>query len=185
MASDPTAGGAPAEMPVDPSDDNLDIPRKPEGVAGEVQQLQADMRAGREARLGRLGFTSGEAEAIAAQLGGAAVGHRVGRLATNTVEAVAAVHGVWLAGGSAVLIGLAGLAGSRVLKVPFMGTEIILGTVLTLLFLIIGRSTYRAWLGAARRSGRYTRDVVLVGANTEAACGDAFTSWRAALAEAG
>jgi len=42
MASDPTAGGAPAEMPVDPSDDNLDIPRKPEGVAGELHQLQAE-----------------------------------------------------------------------------------------------------------------------------------------------
>ncbi len=42
MASDPTAGGAPAEMPVDPSDDNLDIPPKPEGLAGEVQQLQAE-----------------------------------------------------------------------------------------------------------------------------------------------
>lgn len=41
MASDPTAGGAPAEMPVDPSD-NLDIPRKPEGPAGELQQLQAE-----------------------------------------------------------------------------------------------------------------------------------------------
>src|SRR5215208_6996772 len=42
MASDPTAGGAPAEMPVDPSDDNLDIPPKPEGLAGELQQLQAE-----------------------------------------------------------------------------------------------------------------------------------------------
>jgi molecular chaperone GrpE len=42
MASDPTAGGAPAEMPVDPSDSNLDIPPKPEGVAAEVQQLQAE-----------------------------------------------------------------------------------------------------------------------------------------------
>ena len=38
MASDPTAGGAPAEMPVEP-DDNLDIPAKPEG---ELQQLQAE-----------------------------------------------------------------------------------------------------------------------------------------------
>jgi len=36
MASDPTAGGAPAEMPVEP-DDNLEIPAKPEG---ELQQLQ-------------------------------------------------------------------------------------------------------------------------------------------------
>ncbi|MEA2849868.1 MAG: molecular chaperone GrpE [Rhodospirillaceae bacterium] len=42
MASDPTAGGAPAEMPVETSDPNLDIPPKPEGVAAEVQQLQAE-----------------------------------------------------------------------------------------------------------------------------------------------
>ena len=42
MASDPTAGGAPAEMPVEPSDDNLDIPAKPEGGAAELQQLQAE-----------------------------------------------------------------------------------------------------------------------------------------------
>lgn len=41
MASDPTAGGAPAEMPVDPSDPNLDIPPKPEGAAA-VEQLQAE-----------------------------------------------------------------------------------------------------------------------------------------------
>src|SRR4051812_42214775 len=39
MASDPTAGGAPAEMPVEP-DDNLEIPAKPE--AGELQRLQAE-----------------------------------------------------------------------------------------------------------------------------------------------
>ena len=39
MASDPTAGGAPAEMPVEPSEDNLDIPAKP---ANELEQLQAE-----------------------------------------------------------------------------------------------------------------------------------------------
>jgi len=38
MASDPTAGGAPAEMPVEP-DDQIDIPGKPEG---DLQQLQAE-----------------------------------------------------------------------------------------------------------------------------------------------
>src|SRR5262245_5595543 len=38
MASDPTAGGAPAEMPVEP-DDNLDIPAKPEN---ELEQLRAE-----------------------------------------------------------------------------------------------------------------------------------------------
>ena len=42
MASDPTAGGAPAEMPVETSDPNLDIPPKPEGVAAEVEQLQVE-----------------------------------------------------------------------------------------------------------------------------------------------
>jgi len=39
MASDPTAGDARAEMPVEPSDDNLDIPAKPEG---ELEQLRAE-----------------------------------------------------------------------------------------------------------------------------------------------
>ena len=42
MASDPTAGGAPADMPVDPSDDTLDIPGRPEDRASDLQQLQAE-----------------------------------------------------------------------------------------------------------------------------------------------
>lgn len=44
MASDPTAGGAPADMPVDP-DSSLDIPPKPESAAELlrlVEQLQAE-----------------------------------------------------------------------------------------------------------------------------------------------
>ncbi len=41
MASDPSAGDARAEMPVEPSDDNLDIPGKPEG-ASELEQLRAE-----------------------------------------------------------------------------------------------------------------------------------------------
>lgn len=44
MASDPTAGGAPADMPVDP-DDSLDIAPKPESAAEWqrlVEQLQAE-----------------------------------------------------------------------------------------------------------------------------------------------
>ena len=43
MASDPTAGGAPADMPVDP--DDLDIPARPETAAEWqrlVEQLQAE-----------------------------------------------------------------------------------------------------------------------------------------------
>jgi long-chain acyl-CoA synthetase len=45
------------------------------------------------------------AETVAGLLGDSVAGRRVGLAATNTVEAVAALHGVWLAGGSAVLIG--------------------------------------------------------------------------------
>jgi molecular chaperone GrpE len=41
MASDPSAGDARSEMPVEPSDDNLDIPGKPEG-ASELEQLRAE-----------------------------------------------------------------------------------------------------------------------------------------------
>jgi molecular chaperone GrpE len=41
MASDPTAGDAPAEMPVEQSEDNLDIPSKTEG-ASELEQLRAE-----------------------------------------------------------------------------------------------------------------------------------------------
>jgi molecular chaperone GrpE len=41
MASDPTAGGAPAEMPVEPSEDNLDTASKAEGVS-ELEQLRAE-----------------------------------------------------------------------------------------------------------------------------------------------
>jgi len=45
MASDPTAGGAPADMPVETPDSTLDIPAKPESAAEWqrlVEQLQAE-----------------------------------------------------------------------------------------------------------------------------------------------
>jgi molecular chaperone GrpE len=44
MASDPTAGGAPADTPADPSDSNLDIPPRPESAA-ELQQLVEQLQA--------------------------------------------------------------------------------------------------------------------------------------------
>lgn len=44
MASDPTAGGAPADTPVEPSDSSLDIPPKPENAA-ELQQLVEQLQA--------------------------------------------------------------------------------------------------------------------------------------------
>ncbi len=43
MASDPSAGGAPADMPAD-ADQNLDIPPKPESAA-ELQQLVEQLQA--------------------------------------------------------------------------------------------------------------------------------------------
>ncbi len=70
---------------------------------------------------------------------------------------------------SATLIGVMALAGSRVIKVTLLGPEIIVGSFMTLLLLVIGRSAYRAWVTTARRSGRYSRDVVIVGTNAEAA----------------
>ncbi len=45
MASDPTAGGAPADMPVETPDSTLEIPAKPESAADWqrlVEQLQAE-----------------------------------------------------------------------------------------------------------------------------------------------
>jgi molecular chaperone GrpE len=42
MASESTAGDAPDEMPVETSDENLDIPAQPQGLAGELQQMQAE-----------------------------------------------------------------------------------------------------------------------------------------------
>jgi molecular chaperone GrpE len=42
MASESTAGDAPDEMPVETSEPNLDIPAQPEGLAVELQQLQAE-----------------------------------------------------------------------------------------------------------------------------------------------
>ncbi len=42
MASDPTAGGASAEMPVETAEETLDIPPRPAGQEADVQQLQAE-----------------------------------------------------------------------------------------------------------------------------------------------
>src|SRR5216683_2433479 len=42
MASESTAGDAPDEMPVETSDENLDMPARPQDLAGGLQQLQAE-----------------------------------------------------------------------------------------------------------------------------------------------
>ncbi|MFO1079721.1 MAG: nucleotide exchange factor GrpE [Reyranellaceae bacterium] len=42
MASDSTAGGASADMPVETSEQNLDIPPRPAGQEADIQQLQVE-----------------------------------------------------------------------------------------------------------------------------------------------
>lgn len=42
------------------------------------------------------------------------------------------------------------------------------GAILTLLLLLSGRSIFRVWLTGARAQGRYCRDIILIGANSEA-----------------
>ncbi len=67
-----------------------------------------------------------------------------------------------------VILGAVALSTSRILKINTSRTELLLGPLMTLIYLIIGRSAYRAWTTAARRSGRFLRDVILIGTNSEA-----------------
>jgi exopolysaccharide biosynthesis polyprenyl glycosylphosphotransferase len=73
---------------------------------------------------------------------------------------------------STLLLGILSWLGARAVHIPF-GTkwlygQPVVGTVATLGLLLVTRSTYRAWISAARRSGRYLRDVLLIGTNEEA-----------------
>jgi exopolysaccharide biosynthesis polyprenyl glycosylphosphotransferase len=59
-----------------------------------------------------------------------------------------------------------------VLRVTHIETrlrEVAVASVLTLLFLVIGRSAYRAWIANARRNNRFIRRVLVIGTNQEAA----------------
>ena len=59
-----------------------------------------------------------------------------------------------------------------VLRLYATGTrirEVVFGSIVMLGLLVIARSAYRAWISAGRRSGRFVRDVLLVGTNKEAA----------------
>jgi exopolysaccharide biosynthesis polyprenyl glycosylphosphotransferase len=74
---------------------------------------------------------------------------------------------------SVAIIGLVAWAGSRLFHAPIgsgrLNGEVVVGTFGTLAFLLVSRSTYRAWLTTARKSGRYVRDVLVIGTNAEAA----------------
>jgi exopolysaccharide biosynthesis polyprenyl glycosylphosphotransferase len=74
---------------------------------------------------------------------------------------------------SVLILGLVAWAGSRLLNVRLgsghLNGEVTVGTLATLAFLLVSRSTYRAWLTTARRNGSFVRDVLVVGTNVEAA----------------
>jgi exopolysaccharide biosynthesis polyprenyl glycosylphosphotransferase len=75
-------------------------------------------------------------------------------------------------GRSVVLLGLVAFAGSRVANIRLgsgrLNGEILVGSLASLGFLLVARSTYRAWLSTARRNGKYVRDVIVIGTNREA-----------------
>ena len=52
---------------------------------------------------------------------------------------------------------------------PSRLTEALIGGLLSLVFLVTGRSMFRAYLAQCRRNGRFCRHVVIVGASAEAA----------------
>ena len=58
---------------------------------------------------------------------------------------------------------------TRIFHVPSRLTEALVGAALSLVFLITGRSMFRAYLSQARRNGKYCRHVVIIGVSTEAA----------------
>ena len=67
------------------------------------------------------------------------------------------------------LTGAAAIVIMRVLRLEFYVTEIVAGIGLSFLFMLIGRSWYRVWLGSRRRAGRNCRSVVVIGAGADAA----------------
>jgi exopolysaccharide biosynthesis polyprenyl glycosylphosphotransferase len=75
-------------------------------------------------------------------------------------------------GRSVILLGIVAFVGSRMTHIRLgsgrLNGEVLVGTLASLGFLLVARSTYRAWLGTARRAGRYVRDVIVIGTNREA-----------------
>jgi exopolysaccharide biosynthesis polyprenyl glycosylphosphotransferase len=70
---------------------------------------------------------------------------------------------------AAVLTGIGEIVILRVVKVPGRLYEAAIGVALSFVLLVAFRSAYRAYLAHARRNGRYTRSLLVVGANGEAA----------------
>lgn len=66
------------------------------------------------------------------------------------------------------LAGLIVLAAMQIFDIPGGLRVIIPSSIATMLLLVVGRGSFRAWLAAQRRSGRFLRDVIIVGVSDEA-----------------
>ena len=69
---------------------------------------------------------------------------------------------------TAVLLGLGAGLGAEIFDTEVAAKEAALGAVLSVIFLVIGRSSYRAWLTSRREAGEHRRAVVVIGTNDEA-----------------
>jgi exopolysaccharide biosynthesis polyprenyl glycosylphosphotransferase len=69
---------------------------------------------------------------------------------------------------SVFLLGCANYVGRSVIGFHFQQRDILVGMMLTMVLMFLGRGAYRAWLTANRRDGRFLRDILIVGAGSEA-----------------
>ena len=67
------------------------------------------------------------------------------------------------------MLGFVMFGADRVLRFGLTVGAVTAASVLSYVVLLISRSVYRAWVGAARQAGRFGRRVVIVGADDEAA----------------
>jgi exopolysaccharide biosynthesis polyprenyl glycosylphosphotransferase len=70
---------------------------------------------------------------------------------------------------AAFLAALGEVLMTRIFHVPARLMEALVAAALSIVFLITGRSVFRAYLSQARRNGRYCRSVLIVGVSAEAA----------------
>ncbi len=70
---------------------------------------------------------------------------------------------------SAFLAAIGEVLLTRIFHVPSRLMEALVGCALSVVFLITGRSVFRAYLSQARRNGRYCRQVLILGVSEEAA----------------
>jgi exopolysaccharide biosynthesis polyprenyl glycosylphosphotransferase len=70
---------------------------------------------------------------------------------------------------SMVILAVVSYVVFRAVRISFSWREALLACLVSLVCLVFGRSAYRAWLANARRTGRFLRDVVVVGTKAEGA----------------